>query len=261
MLAGENLGLLTCRQLASSGWCHTWLTKTLADDCLVSNRTRERRYLFPLYLYPSGDQADLFSFNTPKARRPNLNPKLTAALTKTYGQKPPPEAVFHYIYAVLHAPTYREKYAAFLRMDFPRVPFPADADRFNALAGLGRRLTDLHLLASPELDPPSCRFDGAGDDRVEKGKKDGLRYAPDQARVYINARQSFGPVPEAVWNFKVGGYQVCEKWLKDRRDRRLELDDIRAYCRIVTALGLTIDIQQEIDGIYPDIENSVVSFL
>jgi hypothetical protein len=259
MLAGKNLALIIMRQVS----LNESYTHVIASRYIVDNRTfvssKGITTQIPLYLYPTGDQADLFSFNTPKERRPNLNPKLTAALAKTYGGQPTPEDIFHYIYAVLHAPTYREKYAPFLRMDFPRVPFPADADRFNALAGLGRRLTDLHLLASPELDPPSCRFDGEGDGIVGKGKNDGLRYAPDEARVYINAGQSFGPVPEAVWDFKVGGYQVCEKWLKDRRDRRLELDDIRTYCRMVTALDLTIDIQKEIDTIYPDIEASIVT--
>ena len=169
-----------------------------------------------------------------------------------------PEDIFYYIYAVLYAPSYREKYAAFLRSDFPRVPFTADADLFARLAGLGERLAELHLLKSPELNPPACRFEGEGDGRVEKGKKAGLRYDPDAERVYINAEQYFGPVPPEVWEYQVGGYQVCEKWLKDRRERRLELDDIRTYCRIVTALKLTIEIQAEIDEMYPAVEAETI---
>ena len=172
---------------------------------------------------------------------------------------PTPEEIFHYVYAVLYAPAYREKYAEFLRMDFPRVPFTADAELFQKLAALGARLTALHLLKSPELDPPACRFEGEGDSRIAKGRKAGLRYEPGEQRVYINATQYFAPVPEAVWTYQVGGYQVCEKWLKDRQERRLEVDDIRTYCRIVTALKLTLGIQQEINALYPQAESKTVA--
>jgi predicted helicase len=193
-----------------------------------------------------------------------------AALGEAYGRDlsavpgtgqagPTPEEIFHYVYAVLYAPAYREKYSEFLRMDFPRVPFTADAGLFQKLAALGARLTALHLLKSPELDPPACRFDGEGDSRSVKGKKAGLRYDPDEHRVYINSTQYFAPVPEAVWNYQVGGYQVCEKWLKDRQDHRLEVEDIRTYCRIVTALQRTIAIQSDIDSIYPTAEAATVS--
>ena len=116
----------------------------------------------------------------------------------------------------------------------------------------------MHLLKSSELNPPACRFDGEGDGTFGKGKKDGLRYDSDEQRVYINPTQHFAPVPETVWTYRIGGYQVCEKWLKDRRERRLELDDIRTYCRIVTALKRTIDIQEEIDILYPEIEKQIL---
>jgi hypothetical protein len=215
-------------------------------------------YYFPLYLYPTADRADLFAQHESAERRPNLNPKVVAALAQAYGAEPTPEEIFHYVYAVLYAPAYREKYAEFLRMDFPRVPFTADAKLFRELAALGARLTVLHLLKSPELDPPACRFEGEGDSRIGKGRKAGFRYEPGEQRVYINATQYFAPVAEIVWGYQVGGYQVCEKWLKDRQERRLELDDIRTYCRIVTALGLTVEIQDQIDALYLTVEKSVV---
>jgi predicted helicase len=227
---------------------------------MVSNRTRERGYLIPLYLYPAADRGDLFAHLEPTVRQPNLNRKLLLALAEVYGREPMPEDIFHYVYAVLYAPVYREKYAEFLRMDFPRVPFTSDAALFSELAALGARLTALHLLKSPELDSPSCQFDGEGDSRIAKGKKEGLRYEPDEQSVYINPTQYFAPVPKAVWMYHVGGYQVCEKWLKDRKERRLEVDDIRAYCRIVTALKLTLDIQQEINALYPQAESKTVAF-
>jgi len=213
---------------------------------------------FPLYLYPTAGRGNLFAHLESAKRQPNLDPEMVALLAAAYGCEPAPEEIFHYIYAVLYAPGYREKYAEFLRMDFPRIPFTTDGALFLKLARLGERLTALHLLKSSELNPPVCRFKGQGDNRVGKGKKEGLRYDPGEQRVSINAAQHFTPVSNAVWTYRVGGYQVCEKWLKDRRDRRLELDDIRTYCRIVTALKRTIDIQGKIDNLYPEIEKEPV---
>jgi predicted helicase len=274
MLAGENLALVTCRQLAKSGWEHAWVSDKLVDDCLVSNRTRERGYVFPLYLYPESKAAETSKAGRsrlmtmmlfePKefygAKKPNLNPDLVAALTAAYGKEPTPEALFHYIYAVLYAPAYRAKYAEFLKADFPRIPFPAEAKLYRKLVALGEKLVALHLLKSPDLDSPACRFEGEGDGFVGKDKTPGLRYDAGEQRVYINAKQHFAPVSEAVWAYQVGGYQVCEKWLKDRRGHRLELDDIRTYCRIVTALARTLALQEQIDALYPSVENQAVSF-
>ena len=257
MLAGENLALMNPRRVEHIGaWQHAFVTAVISDHVAVSLKTID--YNFPLYLYPSAARDDLFAHHEPSERQPNLNQKLVAALAEAYGRKPTPEDVFHYVYAVLYAPAYREKYAEFLRMDFPRVPFTADAVLFSELTALGARLTALHLLKSPELDSPACRFDGEGESRVAKGKKVGLHYEPGEQRVYINPTQYFAPVPEAVWTYQVGGYQVCEKWLKDRQERRLEVDDIRTYCRIVTALKLTLGIQQEINTLYPRAESKTV---
>jgi len=258
MLAGENLALITPKRVEYMGaWQHAFVSSAISDHVAVSLKTID--YHFPLYLYPTADRADLFAHHEPLERQPNLNPILFSALARAYGKEPAPEEIFHYIYAVLYAPAYREKYAEFLRMDFPRVPFTADANLFRELAALGARLTTLHLLTSPELDPPACRFDGEGDSRVGKGRDAGLRYEAGEQRVYINVTQYFAPVTEVVWFYQVGGYQVCQKWLKDRQERRLELDDIRTYCRIVTALGLTLDIQKQLDLLYPDVEKNVVA--
>ncbi len=273
MLAGENLALVTCRQLALSGWSHAWPSDRLVDDCLVSNRTKERGYVFPLYLHPEpehpekkkagiGRYVSMMLFE-PHARyltkKPNLNPALVAALTAAHGREPTPEAIFHYVYAVLYAPAYRTKYAEFLKSDFPRIPFTADAKLFRKLAALGEKLVALHLLKSPDLDPPACRFHGEGDGHVNPDRKTGLRYDAARQRIWINAAQHFAPVPEAVWQYQVGGYQVCGKWLKDRKTRRLELDDIRTYCRIVTALSRTIALQKTIDGLYSEIETDTIA--
>jgi len=258
MLAGENLGIAVGRAgqvIGPDQWNIVFCTDRITEYNLYR---RGGNNLLPLYLYPSSDRGDLFAHHEPWERQPNLNPKLVAALAEAYGREPTPEEVFHYIYAVLYSLAYREKYAEFLRIDFPRVPFTADAVLFRELAALGARLTALHLLKSPELDPPACRFEGKGDSRIAKGRKAGLCHEPAKQRVYINAIQYFAPVPQEVWDYQVGGYQVCEKWLKDRQERQLDVDDIRTYCRIVTSLKLTLGIQQEIDALYPQAESRTV---
>jgi len=275
MLAGENLALMAPRRVEHAGaWRHAFVTDAISDHVAVSLKTID--YHFPLYLYPDpepdrpaetrrgiGRFVAMMLFDPQAAYggvKPNLNPAVVAALAAAYGKEPTPEDIFHYTYAVLYAPAYRTKYAEFLKSDFPRLPFTANAKLFKKLAILGEKLVALHLLKSPDLDPPVCRFEGQGDGRVAKAAKTGLRYDAARKRVYVNAAQYFAPVPEAVWTYRIGGYQVCEKWLKDRTERRLELDDIRAYCRIVTALGRTIELQARIDALYPAAEEASVHF-
>ncbi|NIA14644.1 MAG: DNA methyltransferase, partial [Nitrospiraceae bacterium] len=157
-------------------------------------------------------------------------------LKKTFG----PEDVFHYIYTVFHSPTYRERYAAFLKMDFPRVPLTSKRPLFRKLCELGARLVKLHLVE--DVPEGSVTFPEAGGNKVEKP-----RYVDAEQRVYVNDTQYFGNVPVEVWEFHVGGYQVCHKWLKDRKGRLLSFDDIHHYVKIVSALGETISVMKAID--------------
>ena len=170
-----------------------------------------------------------------------------------------PEDIFHYIYAIFHAPAYRSRYAEFLKMDFPRVPITSDPALFRQLAALGRELVALHLLdadAAPALLKPITRYPVGGDSTVEKGHP---RYDEAQRRVYISKDnvqtgkqgQYFEGVPPEVWDFQVGGYQPCQKWLKDRVGRRLTYDDLTHYQRIVVALSETIRLMAEIDAAIP----------
>lgn len=257
MLAGENLALMVPKRVEHVGsWQHAFATTDISEHVAVSLKTID--YHFPLYLYPAANGNDLFAQLEPSERKPNLSPKLTAALTEAYGRVPSPEDIFYYIYAILYAPSYREKYAEFLRTDFPRIPFTGDRELFANLAALGTRLADLHLLKSPELDPPTCRFEDEGNSVVARTKAHGFRHDDDSQRMYINNTQYFGPVSPEVYEYQIGGYQVCDKWLKDRKERRLNLDDIRTYCRMVTAIGLTFAIQQELDTVYADVENNLI---
>ena len=254
MLPGKNLALHTCRQTISEEWEHCLVTNGITDDCYVSNRTRERGYTHPLYLNLIDDSDDASAY---QERRTNIDSTIDRVLKEIHGDLLTPEDIFHYIYAVLYATVYREKYAEFLRRDFPRIPFTADRQLFAELALLGSRLTELHLLTSPELNQPTCRFPVQGEMKVAKTRANGFLYDSDRHRMYINKTQYFGPIPPNVYEFRIGGYRVCEKWLKDRKGRRL--DDYQAYCKIVTAIGKTIEIQMELDALYPDVEEDLVT--
>lgn len=223
------------------------MSSGIGGHVAVSAKTTD--YYFPLYLYDDADPQDLFAGHEPGAKRSNVNPDLVQRLTAAYGYAPAPEAVLGYVYAVLHSPAYRAEFAEFLRLDFPRVPFASSAAVFEALAAEGGRLIALHLLESPELDPPACRYPVAGDNTVRTTGKTGLRYDGDRQRVYINADQYFEPVPPAVWALRVGGYQPADRWLRDRRGRQLSLDDVQTYCRIISAMGRTIEVQAGLDAL------------
>lgn len=256
MLTGDNLALMIPKQ-------HKNEFGALATKFISAHKSvaaYDINYHFPLYIYPTAEPINLFSNHQTSEVKPNLNPKLVEVLTEAHGQEPSVEAIFHYVYAMLYVPAYRIKYAEFLRTDFPRIPFTVDRDLFERFANIGARLANLHLLSSPELDPPVCRFEGEGDSVIATSKSKGLLYDADEQRMYINGTQYFDTISSAVYEYRIGGYQVCDKWLKDRKERRLDLDDIRTYCRMVTALAKTLEIQQAIDDLYNDVEDNCVTF-
>jgi predicted helicase len=145
---------------------------------------------------------------------------------------------------VLHSPTYRNRYAEFLKIDFPRLPLTSCIELFRALAKLGGELVALHLMESPKLEKHITKYAGKGDSEVATGYP---KYSAETVR--INPTEGFEGVPENVWNFHIGGYQVCEKWLKDRRGRVLSEEDIAHYQKIVVALKETIRLMAEVDKV------------
>ena len=262
LLNGTNIGLITNRQV-NGNFQHVLCTDKIIDSCTVSLDTRERSYLFPLYLYPVSKQDTLFDIDVhsdaPGNRRPNLSPafitdisnKLSLQfipdgkgdLQQTFG----PEDIFSYMYAVFHSPTYRTRYAEFLKIDFPRLPLTSNTELFRQLCILGERLVSLHLME--KFGKVMTRFPEKGNDMVEKVEYLESRDQPGQGRVYINKTQHFDAVPSAVWNFHVGGYQVCHKWLKDRKGRVLSFEDILHYQRVVAALEETIALMERVDEV------------
>ena len=265
MLAGENLGLITLRQTRRSEAGTFLAGRGLINKDAVS--IFDIGTVFPLYLYGDGHRKTkggggtrLMALFEPAAayggQRANLNPKFIEDVTQRLGLKwvpvdrgdfkktVGPEDVFHYAYAVFHSPKYRTRYAEFLKIDFPRLPLTSDVELFRALAEKGAELVALHVMESPRLDEFTTEFPVKGDNEVEKAQ-----YTDADQRVWINAGQYFGGIPKAVWDFHVGGYQVCEKWLKDRKNRKLSYDDLQHYQRIVVALQETIRLMAEIDSV------------
>jgi predicted helicase len=264
MLEHKNIALLSCRQQAEVGFQHIFCSRIITECCAVSLKTREITSVSPLYLDPDPKKDTLFDTDEPTkapgGRRPNLSPAFISDIANrlnmqfvpdgkgdlctTFG----PEDIFHYMYAVFHSPAYRERYAEFLKIDFPRLPLTSNVELFRALCGPGERLVGLHLMEKFGQAVPG--FPIKGDDRVEKVEYTPPADAPEQrlGRVWINKTQYFEGVAPAVWEFHVGGYQVCQKWLKDRKGRELTNSDKRHYQRIVAALAETITLMEQVDA-------------
>ena len=181
--------------------------------------------------------------------RPNISKVVFEELKKNFKKEPTPYEIFYYVYAILYSKTYRTKYAEFLKNDYPYIPFPKNYKLFAALSRLGNHLTFFHILKARELGKLAQIFSGKGNNEVEK-----LKY--EDKKVWINKTQYFNNVKEEVWNYQIGGYQVCEKWLKDRKGRTLNYEEIQTYSKIITALSKTIDLQSEIDKLYDSVEKT-----
>ena len=212
-------------------------------------------YVFPLYHYGKGRVGDAHTIEIERTANMNIliAREIAAGLEMEWyptAEYPTinghtrlsPEEIFDYIYSVLHSPTYRKKYKEFLKIDFPRVPYPKDKKQFERLVALGRELREIHLLESPKVSEFITTYPVSGSDTVEK-----ISYKDDS--VHINSEQYFGNVPDVAWNFYIGGYQPAQKWLKDRKGRTLTNEDIEHYQKIIVVLVETDRIMKEIDEV------------
>jgi hypothetical protein len=239
----RNLGLISSRAVNDLQFAHCFVTNEPVDKIFISSKTSTNAYVFPLFF----SEDDIFG----QRRRPNFSRLFLKSLVEALNLKNEgnyglpnglnPEDIFCYIYAVLYSPSYRTRYAEFLKIDFPHIPLPGSPELFSELSQLGKELVSLHLLESPKINQLLTRYQGEGDHSIPK------KPVYKNGAVWINATQRFENVPEAVWNFHIGGYQVCEKWLKDRKGRCLIEEDIVHYQKIVVALNETIRLMQEID--------------
>ncbi|PKP30417.1 MAG: DNA methyltransferase [Bacteroidetes bacterium HGW-Bacteroidetes-16] len=246
-----NFGLIVGRQgqaVGSMPWNVLTITNTIVDSNIFY---RGRGTVFPLYLYPKPSAQH--TLEPAASRSPNLNIEIVKQIADKLGltftiEKETSENTFapidilDYIYAVLHSPTYREKYKEFLKIDFPRVPYPKDKDTFRQLVKIGGEIRQIHLLESSKVEQYITQYPIDGDNVVEKPKF-------QAGKVYINDTQYFDNVPQIAWDFFIGGYQPAQKWLKDRKDRKLDFDDILHYQKIIVALSETDRLMKEIDKI------------
>jgi predicted helicase len=243
-----NIGLILPRVVVKN-FTNIQVTKVISEYGSGGANTAAETNIAPLYIYPISDGDELLKNS--ENRIPNLNKdtvnKIELKLNFTFTEEKEttkdtfaPIDILDYIYAVLHSPNYREKYKEFLKIDFPRVPYPKDKDTFWKLVKLGGEIRQIHLLESPVVDKPISKYPITGNNVVGKVKyQDG--------KVFINDTQFFENVPEVSWNFYIGGYQPAQKWLKDRKDRELQVEDIRHYLKIIVALCQTDRLMKEID--------------
>jgi predicted helicase len=272
----DNFVLITFRAIRDASWQHVCVARFAVAKEYISSL--DNCYMLPLYLYPEDNATTLFDDTALSSwppdpahggRVPNLAPDFVTEMAHkldltfdphqialdpgpTFG----PEAVLRYIYAIFHSPTYRERYAEFLKIDFPRVPLTADPDLFWRLVALGDELVQFHLLDHPGIRKTITHYPIPGDNTVAPrgGYPKYTPPNPDQeieGRVWINKTQYVAGVPEDVWNFQIGGYQVLHKWLKDRRGRQLTFDNLAHYRQIVVALRATMRLMDEIDVAIP----------
>jgi predicted helicase len=270
IIGKNNIYLISVRLGRNINFHNYFLTKNITDKNIISSL--DNANIFPLYLYPDSDSQ--LSLDSKVTRTPNLDMKIVAEIAKGLGLKFVPEPfdyaqgpiqssfapidLLDYIYALLHSPTYRETYKEFLKIDFPRVPYPDDVEKFWKLVQLGGELRALHLMESPSLNDYITEYPIGGDNEVEKprfveddnfSKVSNFGKVGSLGRVYINSEQYFDKVPEVAWNFYIGGYQPAQKWLKDRKGRTLEFEDILHYQNIIKALVETERVMGEIDGV------------
>lgn len=214
---------------SSDGLFKVLMSAGLTDKTILSSK--DNANVFPLYLYTK-------EFGEEK-KNPNLKKEEWQKFNDAVGKETTPEDILAYIYAVLHSPSYRERYKEFLKVDFPRIPLPKTAKEFNRLTAIGQQLIDLHLMNNTQSWKCTTTFPEVGSQQVDFQEwKDG--------QVWINDKQYFGNVPESVWEFYIGGYQPAQKWLKDRKGHILSFDEIKHYLHIIHALEETMKLMKEI---------------
>jgi predicted helicase len=249
MMHSENISLIYQRG-CSSEFPHTpFISKLISDQGAVRPGTTSTSTMSPLYTYPIKEDG---IFKDEK-RKPNLNQEIVSQIAKkidlTFTNEKEqtnntfaPIDILDYIYAVLHSPSYREKYKEFLKIDFPRVPYPKNQEGFWQLVKLGGEIRNLHLLESETVEDYITQYPIQGSNEVVKPIfKD--------CRVHINDEQYFDNVPQLAWEFYIGGYQPAQKWLKDRKGRELSFEDIMHYQKIVVSLTETDRLMKEIDKV------------
>lgn len=245
----KNIAFCAVKLGRNANYHNYFLTKNITDKGVSSSL--DNANVFPLYVYLESNAQQTIE-QTPK-RIPNLGKEIIQVFAEKLGltftnEKEitkdtfAPIDILDYIYAVLHSPTYREKYKEFLKIDFPRVPYPKNIETFWQLVKLGEEIRQIHLLESPAVEKYITKYPIDGNNVVAKS-------IYENGKVYINDTQYFDNIPQGAWDFYIGGYQPAQKWLKDRKGRNLEFDDILHFQKIIVALTETRRLMNEIDKI------------
>ncbi len=254
-LAGDNVGLIFHkREELQIDFAHIFVSRLITEHSVTSIKTIN--YQAPLYLYPDTKQQSL---DNKQEREPNLDHDIVKTIADGLNLHFTPEKqddnntfapidLLDYIYAALHSPAYRKRYNEFLKTDFPRVPYPTDKNQFRKLVTLGGELRTLHLLESPTLNTLITGYPQTGDNTITKPEYKITDTKNRLGKVHINKTQYFTDVPETAWNFHIGGYQPAQKWLKDRKNRTLDHNDITHYQKIIVALTETDRLMGEVDA-------------
>lgn len=244
LVGQENFVLLLPRQLAITGFQHSFITDLPSESCVISTKTKEQNNNFPLFLYPDESELD-------QTRRVNFDPKLYKQMREKADlgdeSDEAAKAILDYIYGVLHCPAYRETYAEFLKIDFPRIPWPSSPEVFQELSEKGNQLRRLHLMEPSAMGEAKYPLHGEGDTEIAAGYPKYKAGAAGLGEVFINEHQRFVGAPEVSWTFWIGGYQPAQKWLKDRRGRQLSTEDLIHYQRILKVLSETDRIMKTIE--------------
>jgi len=268
----KNIGLCIGRAGQVVGLEKLWNLLFISENIIDFNLFyRGGGVLFPLYTHTESKKEGLFgTLDENQIKNSNINPEILIVLRDNFKNKTPtPEQIFYYIYAVLYSNIYREKYAEFLKIDFPRIPFTKDYDLFIKLGKLGQEMAEIHLMKSTQLNKTFSRFEVSGDNVVKKVEyvPVGAGLAPARKKnsktngnVFINNTQYFSNIDNNIWEYQIGGYQVMYKWLKDRKGRTLSLEDIQHYIKIARTLQLTIEYQTKIDKLYSRVEKNLIDF-
>ena len=261
-ILGRNLGLVFRRQQPESLDLYVFCSKDIVADGYIRSDNKGGESIAPLYLYPENNDQQIIEDST--GRKPNLNQKIVNKIAKkldltfthekeTTENTFAPIDILDYIYAVLHSRKYRNKYKEFLKIDFPKVPYPKDLSTFLELVKLGREIRQLHLLEFSKVENHIANYPKSGNHVITTsiGKKDWKLIDEEKqlGRIWINEKQYFDNIPLTAWEFYIGGYQPAQKWLKDRKNRTLDFDDILHYQKIIVALSETNRLMKEIDGI------------
>ncbi|HEY7415389.1 MAG TPA: type ISP restriction/modification enzyme, partial [Ktedonobacteraceae bacterium] len=260
MLHEGNLAICFIRRSREQITSNFLAANHIVDKTILS--AADNANVAPLYLYPSETRHNLWEEELPTiasgGRSPNLAPAFVEDCSARLGltwvsdgkgdrqQTFGPEDVFAYLYAIFHSPTYRERYAEFLKTDFPRLPLTSDVSLFHNLCTLGDELVRLHLLE--QQIAPITRYPVPGNNQIETVRYVEPAHDAEHGRVWVNATQYVEGVAPEVWAFQIGGYQVCQKWLKDRKGHTLSYDDLTHYQQIIAALARTIDLMEQIDA-------------